>query len=85
METNELGTDNLESVQHELVVDGATALSLDEEITREQRRSRRKRRGMMRASSGTTRASALRRSVRFRSPLVIWSHDACRVRSHQAA
>jgi hypothetical protein len=45
MESNKLGTqDNQMLEQPELVIDGATALSpVEEEITREQRRSRRKR------------------------------------------
>jgi hypothetical protein len=44
MESNKLGTvENHMIEQPELLVDGATALAPDEEITREQRRSRRKR------------------------------------------
>ncbi|HEX3851242.1 MAG TPA: sigma factor-like helix-turn-helix DNA-binding protein [Polyangiaceae bacterium] len=44
MESNKLGTvENQMIEQPELLVDGATALAPDEEITREQRRSRRKR------------------------------------------
>jgi len=44
MESNKLGTvENKALEQPELLIDGATALSADEEITREQRRSRRKR------------------------------------------
>ena len=44
MESNKLGTvENKALEQPELHIDGATALSADEEITREQRRSRRKR------------------------------------------
>src|SRR6187551_4015293 len=44
MESNKLGTVEIQTLeQPELIVDGATALSPDEEITREQRRSRRKR------------------------------------------
>jgi Sigma-70, region 4 len=44
MESNKLGTeDNQMLEQTELVIEGATALSPAEEITREQRRSRRKR------------------------------------------
>ena len=43
MESNKLGTqDNQMLEQIELVIEGATALSPAEEITREQRRSRRK-------------------------------------------
>src|SRR6187551_526122 len=44
MESNKLGTVETQMLeQPELTIDGATALSPDEEITREQRRSRRKR------------------------------------------
>ena len=44
MDSNKLGTlDNQMIEQPELVIDGATALAPEEEITREQRRSRRKR------------------------------------------
>ena len=44
MESNKLGTVETQMLeQPELIIDGATALSPDEEITREQRRSRRKR------------------------------------------
>ena len=44
MESNKLGTVEKQALeQPELAIDGATALSVDEEITREQRRSRRKR------------------------------------------
>src|SRR6185369_6813411 len=44
MESNKLGTVDIQTLeQPELVIDGATALAPDEEITREQRRSRRKR------------------------------------------
>jgi hypothetical protein len=44
MESNKLGTVETTMIeQPELLLDGATALSPDEEITREQRRSRRKR------------------------------------------
>ncbi len=44
MESNKLSAvEDQTLVQPELMVDGATALSPDEEITREQRRSRRKR------------------------------------------
>ena len=44
MESNKLGTVDIQTLeQPELAIDGATALSPDEEITREQRRSRRKR------------------------------------------
>ena len=44
MESNKLGTvENQMIEQPELLIDGATALAPDEEITREQRRSRRKR------------------------------------------
>ncbi|HYP97307.1 MAG TPA: sigma factor-like helix-turn-helix DNA-binding protein [Polyangiaceae bacterium] len=44
MESNKLGTVELQTLeQPELTIDGATALSAEEEITREQRRSRRKR------------------------------------------
>ena len=44
MESNKLGTVEILTLeQTELIVEGATALAADEEITREQRRSRRKR------------------------------------------
>jgi hypothetical protein len=44
MESNKLGTaENIMIEQSELLVDGATALAVGDEITREQRRSRRKR------------------------------------------
>ncbi len=44
MESNKLGTVETQTLeQPELTIDGATALSVEEEITREQRRSRRKR------------------------------------------
>jgi hypothetical protein len=44
MESNKFSTAEAQPIeQPELIVDGATALSVDEEITREQRRSRRKR------------------------------------------
>jgi hypothetical protein len=44
MESNKLGTVETQTLeQPELIIDGATALSPEEEITREQRRSRRKR------------------------------------------
>ena len=45
MESNKLGTVENQAMleQPEFIVEGATALALDEDITREQRRSRRKR------------------------------------------
>ncbi len=44
MESNKLGTQDNQTLEPELVIEGATALSpAEEEITREQRRSRRKR------------------------------------------